>query len=256
MNYIGIFEGGGVKGIAHIGALRALEERGFFCKKASGTSVGAIIASLVVAGYSSIELTNILFNLDINKLKERSRLLHSIRHLGIYSSNPLEEYIDLLLKDKGIETYQDLKIGNDYLLKVVATDITKRKKIILPDDLFKYSIHPDSFKVSKSVVMSATYPFFYKPLKLNKSLIVDGGVSDNFPINIFNDNASLIIGFNLVDNIKDIKKSEDAFIIKIPTFNIKAMNFNISLELKKKLYISGYMAGMKFLDRYFLSKWK
>ena len=63
MNYIGIFEGGGVKGIAHIGALRALEERGFFCKKASGTSVGAIIASLVVAGYSSIELTNILFNL-------------------------------------------------------------------------------------------------------------------------------------------------------------------------------------------------
>ena len=102
--------------------------------------------------------------------------------------------------------------------------------------------------------MSATYPFFYKPLKLNKSLIVDGGVSDNFPINVFNDNQSLIIGFNLVDNIKDIKKSEDAFIIKIPTFNIKAMNFNISLELKKKLYISGYMAGMKFLDRYFLSK--
>lgn len=251
MDYIGIFEGGGVKGIAHIGALRALEERGFFCKKAAGTSVGAIIASLVVSGYNSTELTNILFNLNINSLKQRSKLFNSIRHLGIYSSSPLEEYLDELLKSKGVNTFLDLKKGTDYLLKVIATDITKRKKIILPDDLYKYNIHPDSFKVSKSVVMSSTYPFFYKPLKLNKSLIIDGGVSDNFPINVFNDNKALIIGFNLVDNIRDIKKSDDIFIIKIPTYGIKSMNFNISNELKKKLYISGYMAGVKFLNKYF-----
>ena len=52
MEYIGIFQGGGMKGIAYIGALIALEENGFICKKAAGTSVGEIISGLVAAGYN------------------------------------------------------------------------------------------------------------------------------------------------------------------------------------------------------------
>lgn len=254
MNYVGIFEGGGVKGIAHLGAIRALEERGFFCKKAAGSSVGAIIASLVIAGYKSDELVDIVFNLNLQELKKRNKILNTIRHLGIYSSSPLEEYLDNLFRLKKVNTFQDIKIGSDYLLKVTATDITKRKKIILPDDLFKYEIHPDSFKISKAVVMSATYPFFYKPLKLNKSIIVDGGISNNFPKEAYNTTNELVIGFNLVDTSKDIRKSDDIFMIRIPTFGIKTMDFNISYEVKKKLYISGYMAGIKFLNSYFSSK--
>ena len=59
INYIGIFQAGGIKGIAHIGAVTALEERGFKCVKAAGTSVGAVIACLLIAGYSGKELKDI-----------------------------------------------------------------------------------------------------------------------------------------------------------------------------------------------------
>ena len=62
MNYIGIFQGGGVKAIAHLGAIKALEERGFRCVKAAGSSAGAIVASLLIVGYNADELKEIIMN--------------------------------------------------------------------------------------------------------------------------------------------------------------------------------------------------
>ena len=60
MNYVGIFQGGGVKAIAHLGAIKALEERGFRCVKAAGSSAGAIVASLLIVGYNADELKEII----------------------------------------------------------------------------------------------------------------------------------------------------------------------------------------------------
>ena len=85
MKYIGIFQGGGVKAIAHVGAIKALEERGFFCVKAAGTSAGAIIASLVVAGYNADELIEFFQTLDITTLKEKGKAMRIIKDFGIYN---------------------------------------------------------------------------------------------------------------------------------------------------------------------------
>ena len=56
MEYVGIFEGGGAKGFAHVGALKATEERGIQFSEVGGTSAGAIIAALVAAGFKADEL--------------------------------------------------------------------------------------------------------------------------------------------------------------------------------------------------------
>ncbi|MFH6780886.1 MULTISPECIES: patatin-like phospholipase family protein [Methylobacterium] len=56
MKAFGVFEGGGVRGYAHLGALKACEERGIDFVGVSGTSIGAIVAALIAAGYSSAEL--------------------------------------------------------------------------------------------------------------------------------------------------------------------------------------------------------
>ena len=61
MYYTGIFQGGGLKSIAYIGAILALEEEGFICNKAAGVSAGAIFASLLLAGYTGKELLEIMF---------------------------------------------------------------------------------------------------------------------------------------------------------------------------------------------------
>lgn len=152
MKYIGIFQGGGVKAIAHVGAIKALEERGFFCVKAAGTSAGAIIASLVVAGYNADELIEFFQTLDITTLKEKGKAMRIIKDFGIYSSSPLEKYLEGLYKKKGISTYLDVKNGRDYNLKVIATDIIKRKQVTFPNDLVKYDINPVVFLYQKALL--------------------------------------------------------------------------------------------------------
>ena len=113
MNYVGIFQGGGVKAIAHLGAIKALEERGFRCVKAAGSSAGAIVASLLIVGYNADELKEIIMNLDITKMKERDNIIKVVKGLGLYSSSPLEEYLNSLYKNKDKQIYRDLFDGID-----------------------------------------------------------------------------------------------------------------------------------------------
>lgn len=252
MKYIGIFQGGGVKAIAHVGAIKALEERGFFCVKAAGTSAGAIIASLVVAGYNADELIEFFQTLDITTLKEKGKAMRIIKDFGIYSSSPLEKYLEGLYKKKGISTYVDVKNGRDYNLKVIATDIIKRKQVTFPNDLVKYDINPDSFPISKSVVMSATYPLFYKPFKLGKSLIMDGCIANNFPLEVFGyQTKEPIIGFNLVTGGETKENVYRPYIIRIPIKKVYSMNFSIDNNTKQELFRAGYEAGKRFIESYF-----
>lgn len=251
MNYIGVFQGGGVKGIAHIGALIALEERGFKCVKASGTSVGAIIASLVIAGYHGVELKKIVESLDLTLLTEKTPILKAVKQLGIYDSSPLEVYLGKLLARKNINTYLDLKIENDYKLKVLAFDLTKRKRVILPNDFVNYQINPDQYLVAKSVVMSASYPLFYQPYKIKKSIIIDGGIANNFPVEVFSTENLPIIAFQLNGEKDGKKPNKINNVIRICLPKIRKMNFKVDLELKNQLIQCGYVAGKKFLNEFF-----
>ncbi len=252
INYIGIFQAGGIKGIAHIGAVTALEERGFKCVKAAGTSVGAVIACLLIAGYSGKELKEIALNLDLETLRQKGKLIQVFKDLGLYSPYPLERYLDKLLQAKNIKTYQDIKKGNEYPLKVVATDITRKKEIVFPDSLKEYYKNPDTFPISQSVVMSATYPLFYKPLRLNNNLIVDGAVVNNFPCNLFDSDNQLTIGFTF-QNEKRKNKSTIPYLISIELPKVRSMNFKVNKEIQYQLFIAGYKAGKKFVESYFSS---
>ena len=122
----------------------------------------------------------------------------------------------------------------------------------MPNDLVRYNINPNEFSIAKSVVMSATYPLFYKPFKLNKSLVMDGSIANDFPLDVFGYNKKIpVIGFNLLgeNQIKD--HLGYPYIIRIPTFGIKSMKFNISLQDKQRLYYAGYNAAKEFLNKFF-----
>jgi len=191
----GVFSGGGIKGFALIGACKAIEKKGFKFKRLAGTSAGSIISAFVIAGYTADEILEMMEEIDLKMfLDERKSLipfsltkwLSLYWNLGLYKGNKLEEWLVMKLKDKGIVTFADIPKGS---FRVIASDLTNGRLIVLPDDLHKYGIHPESFSVARAVRMSCSLPYFFEPVRLASStgtnIIVDGGVLSNFPIWLF-----------------------------------------------------------------------
>jgi NTE family protein len=286
-----VFEGGGVKGIAFIGALKVMEEHGYVWEKLAGTSAGAIVAALLSAGYKSVELLSIFRQLDYSLFLQRKGIgrlpgvgpvLGLLVHEGMYVTERLERFIGELLEQKGVRTFGDLPPDK---LRVIASDITAGKMLILPDDLGSFGIDPRQFSVAKAVRMSASIPFYFQPAVLKKGndphYIVDGGLLSNYPVWLF-DVQGLprwpTIGFRL--HAKRVKMEEtrtkglfsftraliltmldahDRFYVQksqavrtvfIDTEGVRSTQFHLSGEMRKKLLQSGEQAAHRFLEHW------
>ena len=192
----GVFQGGGVKGIGFVGAIRTLENAGYRFETVAGTSVGSIVAALIASGYTGKEIQEELLSLDYknlmgnNFLTRNSNFLKTfnlITSFGMYSTNLFEKYIEELLIKKGVKTFKDLSYNNDSRFYAIASDITSKEMLVLPSDLYKFGIDGESFSVARAVAMSIALPFYFKPIQLNdgsgkRHLILDGGLLSNYPI--------------------------------------------------------------------------
>ncbi|WP_069803025.1 patatin-like phospholipase family protein [Thermogemmatispora onikobensis] len=204
-----VFEGGGMRALAHIGALAVAEERGYRWYRLAGTSAGAMIAALVAAGYSAAELHAIMGAVDYRRfaddaaddhlhLHQVSRLLFK---LGLHAGIELEHFMRELLQARGLRRFGDLRLPPEraaavgsspaYRLTVIAADVSRRRLLCLPQDLHSeracYGLDPDQLDIARAVRMSASIPFFYVPVSLRRldgglSYIVDGGLVSGFPL--------------------------------------------------------------------------
>ena len=191
-----VFKGGGVKGIAHVGALSAAEAQGWSWSAVAGTSAGAITAALVAAGYTAQELKPVLFSLDFNKFKDgHFPIIHMFRKEGMYKGQYVIDWLeDLFMKKTGkqLARFSDLEEQFGITLRVVATDVTNMRKLVFPDDLADYGFSdPKSFPVSHAVRASMSIPFYFEPYELvcpngKTATLVDGGMLSNFPVSLFN----------------------------------------------------------------------
>ena len=140
--YDGVFEGGGVKGSALIGALKRLEEANVVFGRVAGTSAGAIMASLVAAGYKVDELKDIVWKKDFNDFADVQSLFgqgiwkfifsKNVFRLwsvflrwggyGFFSTDAFYEWVKELLKDKNVTDFKSL---NTYL-RVFAVDVVNQ----------------------------------------------------------------------------------------------------------------------------------
>ncbi|MGE8204489.1 patatin-like phospholipase family protein [Heyndrickxia sp. NPDC080065] len=197
MEIDGVFSGGGMKGLALIGAYEALELKGFKLKRVAGTSAGSIIAGLIAAGYSSQEMISLTDQIQFQKLLDSrktwlpfpnqiTKWLLLYWRLGLYRGKALEDWIGEMLRVKGVYTFSDLPKNS---LKVVASDLSNGRLLVLPDDLVQYGVPIDSFPVAKAIRMSCNIPYFFEPVKLRSlegtNIMVDGAVLSNFPMWIF-----------------------------------------------------------------------
>ena len=193
----GVFAGGGLKGFALVGAYQELEEKGYRFKRVAGTSAGAIIASFIAAGYSGKEIEQMMQEEDLQTLLDPRKTILPIPfmkwlllywRMGLYQGNALEDFFFEKLSLKGVYNFADLPPGS---LKLVASDLTHGKMIVLPDDLVHYGIDPETFSVARALRMSCNIPFFFEPVRIKapsgETIVVDGGVLSNFPMWIFDD---------------------------------------------------------------------
>ncbi|MDT8862511.1 patatin-like phospholipase family protein [Alkalihalobacillus sp. MEB130] len=296
MKVDGVFAGGGVKAFAFIGALQVMEEKGYEFDRIAGTSAGSIIAALIKAGYKSEEIFEMLDQLDIESFKDErmsvlpfaiTKWVHMYFRLGLYKGNALENWIKQVLEAKGIKTFGDLPSGS---LKVIASDLTKGKLLVLPDDLQQYGVIPEKFPVARAIRMSCSIPYFFEPVKIydrgsggKASYIVDGGLLSNFPMWLFMDGnpkrwRKPAIGFQLKPELSEMppKKIKNAIsmyralfetmtsahdikyidedharnIVFIPVLNVKATDFELSEEQKEKLIILGREETNHFLKNW------
>jgi NTE family protein len=206
-----VFEGGGVRGVGLAGAVAALEDGGVKFAEVAGTSVGAMVAALLAAGYSGAELRAEIENLDFKQFKSTGgamglakTILNINRELGIYESAYFENYLSKLLLKKGVTTFADLKKP----LKITAVDTTDNKLLILPDDLAHFGIDPRTFSVARAVRMSISIPLFFKPCSLRDAgnrehLIVDGGVLSNNPAFLLENGKYPLVNFRFENLSKD-----------------------------------------------------
>lgn len=205
-----VFEGGGVKGIALVGALSVLEERGFVPRRLAGTSSGAIVAALRAAGYTPGELREIILTLDYESFldtgwEDRVPLvgtpLSVLLDLGIYEGEAVYEFVRGLLAARGVRTFGDLvevepadgpRYQLRHRLQVVASDLTERRLLVLPRDAGVLGIEdPDELDVALAVRMSTSIPIFFEPVRFTnpqtgrEHVVVDGGILSNFPVWLF-----------------------------------------------------------------------
>lgn len=297
-----VFEGGGVKGIGIAGALTVAEKK-YDWMYVAGTSAGALIAALVAAGYNAEEIGAMVFDLDYSKCTDGAMLsglplvgplLSIIFEMGLYRGDYIENWVREKLAAKGVRTFRDLvkypgaHIDYRYRLRLIASDITLGRMLVLPQDLRDYDINPDDMDVARAVRMSISIPFFFEPVRLRYrigdggyqiSYIVDGGVLSNFPVWLFDKSAHRgpTFGFKLVDpgdghvnvingpvsllaglfstmmeahDARYIRESNFVRTIAIPTLGIQTTDFNISREKTRALFAAGVKAAEEFFARW------
>lgn len=211
-----VLEGGGVKGIALVGALTTLEEAGYEFPKVAGTSAGAIVGSLVAARMSTDEMREVMRTLRYDRFRDSGLLdrlgvvgkaASVIFEKGVYEGRYLVDWLDGQLASKGVSTFADLPLHDPgtslpsdrcYRLVVMASDLGYGCLRRLPWDYQGcYDLDPSTRKVSEAVRASMSIPFFYEPFRLRyqrsgpdgvrdeEVALVDGGMLSNFPIAVF-----------------------------------------------------------------------
>ena len=152
------FSGGGLRGAAHVGALRFLEEKHVEITAVSGSSVGAMVALMVAQGISSDEMY--LFLKDI----EKQDLFKLSKNTGLFTLGNLEKKLYDYIK---IKHYDEMRIP----LYTCVTDINHG------ESLYLNSGDP----VANTIASSSLTPIF-EAKEIGKRLYVDGGFSDNLPV--------------------------------------------------------------------------
>lgn len=216
--------GGGARGICHIEFLKVLDEMKLKPAIISGTSIGAIIGTFYASGLSGNEINDLLNTIDISKKKPEKKTKlegkegHKLEKLVDETIAEMKEYYKKFdnihkminisyfkntsfLSGKGIEkffeenlpvkTFEELEIP----LKIVATDYWEQKQVIF-----------DSGDLIPAIRASMSIPAIFEPVIVDNMVLIDGGITNNLPYDIIQDECDLVVAIDVSGNLSIPKK--------------------------------------------------
>jgi NTE family protein len=188
-----VFSGGGGRSFAHIAALKKAEEFDLSLEKilgAAGTSSGGLFALLCLLCKTAQEIDEILDNIPTEKFKDYSitNILNFRTSLGFCDGHIIEKWVIKILYNKtGLIDPSFLELQNELgkTLKIIGTNLTQGTHCIFGPE------ESPNAKIAKALKISTSIPFLYKPHRAeNGEILVDGGLLNNYPLNVFDSTSS------------------------------------------------------------------
>ncbi len=182
-----VLGGGGLKGFAHIGVLRALEERGIRPTVIAGTSIGALIAAAYVRGLTIKQMEARALSLrkpDLFRIDHMGMVVKRMLATSLYLEQPLQAIVDSLSPEG---TFRDLSIS----LLVNTVDLERGSQVVwgLPG--------LQDARVADAVYASCALPGFFPPRVIHGRTCVDGGVMENTPALAASRNVDAVIAVDV-----------------------------------------------------------
>lgn len=268
-----VLQGGGVLGVAYLGALDLLYKNGSIQNviNFAGSSVGSFVALFLAVRVEYQFLYDTIMNLDFTQFKDGNwfiaDLVSLLRKYGFYKGDNLLLFLQkTIMTITGLNnpTFSDIYKKYGTSLIVTGTNLTKCRL-----EYFTKETHPD-MPVCLACRISSTIPYFFRPIIFNGDIFVDGGTLNNYPIDYFN-GSDKTLGLKLVStssiqeergnlgpitDIKDfsqrlfdciynqslkihVKSTDWLHTIRIDTGNTSFIDFNLTDNDKKYLVEQG-----------------
>lgn len=193
-----VLGGGGLKGFAHIGVLRALQERGVVPALYAGTSIGSLIAASHVGGLPLAEMTRRALALkkrDLFRIDHVAMLRDRMRARSIYMAEPLRELVEAAVPEKRFDELADRLLVN-------TVDLRRAAQVVWGLPGLRHVSAADA------VYASCALPGYFPPGQVDGRLCVDGGVVDNLPVSAASIGCDAIIAVDVGNS--DITRSTSA----------------------------------------------
>ena len=278
-----VLSGGGAKGVAHVGVIKALEENGIPVDYVTGTSMGAIVGSLYSCGWSPEKMLEMFTSkgfLDwsmgtINRdlvyyftvpeptpkwvslnisFKDSTNIASQILPSSLISPLPMNfEFLRIYspYSEQCGENFNNLFVP----FRCVTSDVYHKRKIVCK-----------SGSLGDAVRASMSFPLVYKPIKMDGVLVYDGGIYDNFPVDVMQEdfNPDFIIGVSvsspdpkpeegdaysqlqdmIIQNNDYSVPSKNGIKIQVPVLDFSVLDF----QAAQQIYDIGYKTGLAMVD--------
>ena len=253
-----VLSGGGAKGMAHIGVLKVIEEAGVTVDYIAGSSMGAIVASLYASGYTAAELDSIFRNIDFGSLiqdqiprgaktfyekedSERYALTLPFDNFKVSTpqafsggQNVYNELVRLLYHVKDVKDFKDLPIP----FLCIATNAESGEEVIM-----------DNGYLPKAVSASAALPSLFEPVIVDGNVLIDGGITNNYPIDeVKAMGADIIIGSDVQYALSAREDLSSALEILEQINNYRTVTQMKGKALRTDIYIKPRIANFSLID--------
>lgn len=277
-----VLSGGGAKGIAHVGVIKALEDNDIPVDYVTGTSMGAIVGSLYSCGWSPAKMMDLFTSKDFGYWSTGVINPDNITRISRLDPTPQWVGVNISLQDTtGIFSMiptslispipmniEFLELFSPYTLqcKENFNNLFVPFRCVTSDVYHKHKVVLSKGSLGDAVRASMSFPLVFRPIKINGVLVYDGGIYDNFPVNVMQEdfNPDFIIGVsvsgpdkkpqqgNIYSQLEDMiiqnndysVPSKNGIKIQVPVLDFGVLDFGEA----ETIYEIGYKTGLSMVD--------